>query len=278
MTRWLKTLRNILYSYVSTACYCTRNLKQCLKFLLIIFGTQTITSSGKCLVRCSDVAASLHRHFWWHVWVKALLNAFSSGKRRGLAEVGCLTGDWERCSARSWWRTRRLQTAGVSFLLLGKVIAWTSTEQICLFFYLQSCWLAAKFLRWPQGSRKVQFLEQDGLVQTQAELRGSCCRGTGVLALNDSARKAGGSITSICSLMERCDVQVLTRLSRSWRISWLGKDETGKITSLIYIAVPSSAVPHEFASYIPDTKKEETRLCLWWRNLVQMRKWCQRRK
>lgn len=119
MTWWLKTLRNMLYSYVSAACYCTRNLKQCLKFLLIIFGTRTITSLGKCLVRCSDVAASPHHHFWWHIWVKnAFLNTFSSGKRWGLGEVGILTGDGERTTGTCRWRTGRLRSARASFLLL----------------------------------------------------------------------------------------------------------------------------------------------------------------
>lgn len=148
MTWWLKTRRNILYSCVRTVCCCIRHLKPCLKFLLIIFGTRTARSLGKCWVCCRDVAASLHCHFWWHIWVKAFLNAFSPGKCWGLGEGGILAGDWERCPV----LVEDQEAAGsgkplsIPFLLLKKVISLKSPGWISLFFYLYPRCLADNFV------------------------------------------------------------------------------------------------------------------------------------
>lgn len=143
-----------------------------------------------------------------HLSQSAFLNAFSSGKWGGLGKVGLLTGDWERCRAMLWWRTRTLLFYCSKKSLLNGVRGGFVHFSI----YSLAGWL------------------------------------------NNSVHKAGCSMWSICSLIKRRVVQVLTRISRSWRIPWLGEDEMGEITSLICIAVPAFAVPHKSAGYIPDTK------------------------
>lgn len=103
---------------------------------------------------------------------------------------------------------------------------------------------------------------------------GSHCMET--LTLNNGVLEKETVFKAVGAFINWHDVQVLARLSRSWRISWLGKDEM-EMTSLICIAAPSCAMPSTFATYmyIPKTKKND---CLWWRNLVQMRKWLSKNK